>query len=351
MSELIKLKAPVSIVSTASAVGEEEFCGPLGDLFDIHSTDGDTFGCDTWEKSESEMQRLALDKALEKVKLDKSSLDCIFAGDLINQCCASSYGMVSFDTPLLGLYGACSTLAEGLLLGSALCSSGAFSMCAAVTSSHNAGAERQFRFPLEYGAQRCPTCQWTVTGAGAFILSGEKKDSSPLITHILPGRPTDAGIRDANNMGAAMAPAAADTLLRYFSDGGEMPQMILTGDLGYEGSEILKDIMMENRYDIRESHCDCGLMIYDREKQDKHAGGSGCGCSAAVLSSEITDRLHRGDLRDVVFVGTGALMSPMSIQQGQSIVGIAHLVRLCSPKYTFNKSGSFEREGAKEKND
>lgn len=328
MKNIITLPRPAYIISSATVAGEEEFSGPLGESFDFHSVDEDTFGCDTWEKSESEMQRRALTMALSKAGLGNDRIDCIFAGDLINQCSASNYGLLSFDLPFLGIYGACSTAAEGLLLASSVCSSGLCRYAAAVTSSHNASAERQFRFPLEYGAQRCPTCQWTVTGSGAFIVSAEKADSCPAVTDILIGRAVDAGISDANNMGAAMAPAAADTLIRYFEDGGETPDMVLTGDLGYEGSSILCDIMREKGHDISGIHADCGLMIFDREGQDKHAGGSGCGCSAVVLGSVIQSNLRAKALKDVVFVGTGALMSPMSVQQGQNIPGIGHLVRI-----------------------
>ena len=329
MKDIIKFSTPAYIISSATVAGVEEAEGPLGELFDIKSRDGDTFGCDTWEKSESEMQKRALTKALSKINADKNELDGVFAGDLINQCCASCYGLLSFELPYIGIYGACSTAAEGLLLSSVAISAGCFEKCAAVTSSHNASAERQFRFPLEYGAQRCPTCQWTVTGAGAFILSDkDETGNSPAITQAVVGKPVDAGISDANNMGAAMAPAAADTILRYFEDGGEMPEMVLTGDLGYEGSEILKGIMRENGHPIDGIHADCGLMIFDREGQDKHAGGSGCGCSAAVLGSVIMNNMRKKRLCDVVFIGTGALMSPMSIQQGQDIAGIGHLVRI-----------------------
>ena len=271
----------------------------------------------------------ALTMALSKINLDKSEIDCVLAGDLINQCSASNYGLLSFDLPYLGIYGACSTAAEGILLASLLCSSGCAQRAAAVTSSHNACAERQFRFPLEYGAQRCPTCQWTVTGSGAFILSREKEiENSPKVTDVMIGKPIDAGISDANNMGAAMAPAAADTILRYFEKGGDMPDLILTGDLGYEGSSILKEMMSAAGHDISSVHADCGLMIFDREGQDKHSGGSGCGCSASVLGSVIINNLRKKTLGDVVFVGTGALMSPMSVQQGQNIPGIGHLVRI-----------------------
>ncbi len=205
MKDIIRLPRPAYITASATVVGEEEFRGPLGESFDVHSTDGDTFGCDTWEKSESEMQRRALTEALSSSGITP---DCVFAGDLINQCSASNYGLLSFDIPFLGIYGACSTAAEGILLASSLVSSGMCEAASAVTSSHNASAERQFRFPLEYGAQRCPTCQWTVTGSGAFIISSEKQENAPAVTEMLVGRAVDAGICDANNMGAAMAPVS-----------------------------------------------------------------------------------------------------------------------------------------------
>lgn len=207
MKNIINLPSPAYIVSSASVAGEEEFAGPLGEQFDFHSVDGDTFGCATWEKSESEMQKKALTMALSKTGLENEDLDCVFAGDLINQCCASNYGILPFNLPFLGIYGACSTAAEGILLASLFCSAHFCRRAAAVTSSHNASAERQFRFPLEYGAQRCPTCQWTVTGAGAFIISGEH-ENVPAVTEVLIGKPLDAGICDANNMGAAMAPVS-----------------------------------------------------------------------------------------------------------------------------------------------
>lgn len=324
----IKLSEKVYIVSSAAVVGEDEYKGPLGDEFDFHSVDGDRFGCETWEKAESEMQRLALSKALSKVHLKDSDLSAVFAGDLINQCIGSNYGLLEFDVPFLGLYGACSTAAEGLLLASILCS--AYGVKAgAVTSSHNATAERQFRFPLEYGGQRSPTAQWTVTGSGAFVLSGEKmSEDDPYVCEVVPGRAVDAGINDVNNMGAAMAPAAADTLERFFNDGASIPDLIVTGDLGYEGTGILNDLMRARGYDISACHTDCGLLIFDRDGQDKHAGGSGCGCGASVFAANIIPLMRKRKISDVAFIGTGAMMNSMSLQQGQSIPGIAHLVHV-----------------------
>lgn len=341
MNSIINLSRPVYILSSASVAGANEEKGPLGGTFDVtDETQTDGFGKKTWEESEGEMQRLALETALLKAKLSESDICAVFAGDLQNQCVGSNYGLLDFDIPFFGLYGACSTCAEGLILASLL-SSGYGKVTAVVASSHNCAAERQFRFPIEYGGQRAPTAQWTVTGAGAFILSPEKNgaESLPYIADVLPGRSIDRGINDLNNMGAAMAPAAIDTLKRYFDESGrdaDSFDMILTGDLGAEGSRILKDFMQANGYSIGEVHADCGLMIYDREGDDRHAGGSGCGCSASVLSAHILPRMVGGgrgkELNDILFLATGALMSPASVQQGNNIPGICHLVHIRSDK-------------------
>ena len=332
----IRLDRPVYIVSSASAVGKNESEGPLGLLFDAVSDD-DRFGQETFERAESEMQRLALERAIAKAGLEPDSIDAVFAGDLLNQCVASSYGTLSFGIPLFGLYGACSTAAGGLILASLLLGSGA-RRCAAVTSSHFCTAERQFRFPLEYGGQRTPTAQWTVTGAGAFVLSEDKEDAAapsppravPRVTAVMPGRAVDRGIDDLSNMGAAMAPAAADTLDRFFSAGADPGEfdMIVTGDLGREGSEILRDLIASTGRDIRRYHTDCGLMIYDCDGTDRHSGGSGCGCSAAVMASSVLENIRAGVLRRVLFVGTGALMSPLTVNQKATIPAIAHLCEI-----------------------
>ncbi len=337
MKDIYRLKAPVFITAWASVAGHEESEGPLGELFDIAVSGDDLFGKDTWEQAEAELQRLSLTKALAKARMTDDDLDLIFSGDLINQCISSALGLCEFCTPFAGLYGACSTAAEGLMLASLICSAYGI-RAAALTSSHNASAERQFRSPLEYGGQRPPTAQWTVTGSGAFIISPDERDVPrcflqedryiPEIIEVVPGRIVDAGINDANNMGAAMAPAAADTLCRYFEDGGERPDLVVTGDLGYEGSEILKDIMAAGDNDISSFYNDCGLMIYDRKGQDKHSGASGCGCSASVLASYLLKAISEGELSDILFVGTGALMNTMSIQQGADIPAIAHLVHI-----------------------
>ena len=326
-NKILRFDGGAAIVSAASVVGKYEYEGPLGDCFDLHDST-DKFGMKTWEKAESEMQRLAFNTALAKVSASEREVDALFAGDLLNQCVGSSYGLLDFDIPYFGLYGACSTAAEGLMLSAMMTSAGYFSTCAAVTSSHYCSAERQYRTPLEYGAQRSPTAQWTVTGAGAFMV---RREGTIRIADALPGIVVEKGINDASNMGAAMAPAAADTILRYFRYGDHRPEefdLIVTGDLGWEGGSILCDLLLAEGLDIRSRYNDCGMMIYDREGQDMHAGGSGCGCSAVVLASHLCPRLERGDLRQILFIGTGAMMSPASIQQGESIPAVAHLLRI-----------------------
>lgn len=321
-----------AIVAAASVVGKWEFDGPLGQYFDLHDKT-DKFGMNTWELAESEMQRLAFNTALAKLSVSEQAVDALFAGDLLNQCVGSSYGLLDFDIPYFGLYGACSTAAEGIMLASMAVSAGYFKTASAVTSSHYCSAERQYRSPVEYGAQRSPTAQWTVTGAGAFILSREGKVR---VCEGLPGIVVEKGICDASNMGAAMAPAAADTLLRYFRSSKEKPSnfdLIVTGDLGSEGGDILCELLLSEGLDIREQYDDCGKMIYDAKVQDKHAGGSGCGCSAVVLASYILPMLERGEMKNVLLLGTGAMMSPASIQQGQAIPAVAHLIHLSSEDY------------------
>ncbi|MBE6596583.1 MAG: stage V sporulation protein AD [Ruminococcaceae bacterium] len=327
---IMRFSDKVGFISAGSVVGKCEFEGPIGDCFDIHDK-SDKFGMNTWEKAESEMQRLALNTAMAKAGLSEGDIDALFAGDLLNQCVGSSYGLVDFDIPYFGLYGACSTAAEGLILGAMGVSAGHFERAAAVTSSHNSSAERQYRMPIEYGAQRSPTAQWTVTGSGAFIIGN---CGGVRISEALGGIVVDKGIKDASNMGAAMAPAAVDTLTRYFSVSGSSPEdfdLILSGDLGAEGGSILCELMLTSGYDIKGRYNDCGMIIYDRGAQDMHSGGSGCGCSAVVLAAYILPKLMRGELSDILFLGTGAMMSPASVQQGQSIPAVAHLVRLKKP--------------------
>jgi stage V sporulation protein AD len=330
----IKLEA--AIFSSATVVGGKERQGPLGAHFDYYN-DNDKFGQETWEKAESEMQRMALAAAMGKAGLDVSDVDVLLAGDLLNQCVGSAYGLLSYDIPYFGLYGACSTCAEGLLLASSLVTGGVASIAAAVTSSHNAAAERQFRSPVEYGGQRPPTGQWTVTGSGAFLLSSiANTDMSPMayITAGMPGIVIDKGISDANNMGAAMAPAAESTLTRYFTESNTSPEdydLIVTGDLGFEGGRILCDLMSARGLDISSRYNDCGMMIFSRNTQDTHCGGSGCGCSAVVLGAYLLPRLMRGELSRILFMATGAMMSPDSVKQGESIPAVAHLLCLEAP--------------------
>ena len=319
------------VIAAASVVGSLEKNGPLGDCFDLHSAD-DRFAQKTWEKAEAEMQRLAMNTVLAKAELREEDVDAIFAGDLLNQCIGASYGLKDFTVPYFGLYGACSTAAEGLMLASLLVAGGALRRGVAIASSHNCTAERQYRSPIEYGAQRTPTAQWTVTGAGAFLV-GAPDEGDVLVKGVCPGIVVEKGIRDAANMGAAMAPAAADTLLRFFAATDTVPgdfDLIVTGDLGYEGGSILCELMKTEGVDIDEVYNDCGMMIYNRKTQDTHAGGSGCGCSAAVLASYLLPKMARKELKRVLFLGTGAMMSPQSIQQGQYIPAVAHLVALAA---------------------
>ena len=327
------IELDAKMIAAGTAVGKKEAEGPLGELFDLRDPD-DKFGMKTWESAESEMRRMAFNVALGKAGLKDADIDALFAGDLLNQCVGSAYGLLSFDIPYFGLYGACSTCAEGLLLASTMVSKGVFARCGSVASSHNCAAERQYRTPIEYGGQRPPTAQWTVTGAGAFLverMDEEEKAPCAVIRRGMPGKVSDCGLNDANNMGAAMAPAALDTLTRFFDDTGEMPQnydLIVTGDLGFEGGSILKSLMIAEGYPIDEQYTDCGQLIYDRKRQDVHCGGSGCGCSAVVLGSYLIPRIESGELKRILFLATGAMMSPDSIKQGQNIPAVAHLLEI-----------------------
>lgn len=329
------IETNAEIFSSASAVGGKESEGPLGESFDLRDP-SDRFGMKTWEKSESEMQRLAFNTALAKSGVQSEDVGVLFAGDLLNQCVGSAYGLQNFDIPYIGLYGACSTCAESLLLSSLLVSCGMCEIAAAVTSSHYCSAERQYRTPLEYGAQRAPTAQWTVTGAGAFLVrrANEKastNDGKAVVRRCVIGRVQDSGVADATNMGAAMAPAALDTLCRFFKQTRMTPEdydLILTGDLGFEGGDILCSLMQAEGYVINSVYNDCGRMIYDRVRQDVHGGGSGCGCSAVVLSAHILSKIKRGELSRILFMATGAMMSPDSLKQGERVLAVAHLLEI-----------------------
>lgn len=326
--QTIKFKNPPTILQTSTIVGKKEGQGPLKDYFDIILED-DYCEADSWEKAESNLQKKTAQLCLKKANMIDKKLDYIFAGDLINQCVGVNYAMKDFDTPFFGLYGACSTMAESLTLASIVCGGGFSEHSLCITSSHFCTAEKQFRFPLEYGGQRTPTSQWTVTGSGCAIVS--RTGNGPYITHTTTGKIVDMGVSDVNNMGAAMAPAAADTLCTHFRDTGRTPSdydLILTGDLGVVGSKLLCQLVKEEGYDIYNNHKDAGCMIFDIEKQDVHAGGSGCGCCASVFCGHIFRKLKEKRLNNVLVMATGALMNTMTIQQGSTIPGIAHAVAI-----------------------
>ena len=317
-----------AILGHAAVCGKKEAAGPLARDFDQTFLDS-YLNQESWEKAESMLQTEAANLAIRKAGLQKQDINMVFAGDLLNQCISSTFGLRGMDIPFLGQYGACSTMAQTLIMASIMVECGAANYACAVTSSHFCSAERQFRFPLEYGGQRTPTAQWTVTGSGACVVAG--KDRPPYLRAATVGTVEDLGITDINNMGAAMAPAAAKTLCQFFNDTGAKPEdfdLILTGDLGFVGSRLFERLMQAQGCPIAGRHNDCGLMIYDRLRQDVHAGGSGCGCAASVLCSFILPQIACQRLKNVLFMATGALMSPTSVQQGESIPGIAHLLHL-----------------------
>ncbi|MBQ9981945.1 MAG: stage V sporulation protein AD [Oscillospiraceae bacterium] len=329
---IFRYSSPPSIKAFSSVAGKKESQGPIGEYFDECCEDS-YFGEETWEKAESRLQKTAVQIALKKAGLDASSIDILFAGDLINQCTGSTYGLRDFNIPFLGIYGACSTMAQGLLFSSICVNGGYAGYSLNVTSSHFSTAERQFRFPLSYGGQRTPSSQWTCTASGAVILSDEKH--APFIIGGAAGKITDFEIKDANNMGAAMAPAAADTIKRYLDSTKTAPEdydFIITGDLGTVGSKLLYDLLGAEGTDIRKVHKDCGVMIFDGYRQDTHAGGSGCGCSASVLCGYFLPMLLRKEINNILFAATGALMSPMLVQQGESIPCISHLVHISNDR-------------------
>lgn len=330
----IKIPVPVYIRASASVAGTKEGQGPFGDLFDVVGVD-DKFGCDTWEDAESTLQKEALQLAIGKAGLKNEDIRFLFAGDLLGQSIASSFGLASFQIPLLGMYGACSTCGLSLSAAAIMIAGGMAQYAACVTSSHFASAEKEFRFPLGYGNQRPLSATWTVTGSGAFVVSSEKgsKDRA-MITGLTIGKIMDFGLKDSMNMGACMAPAACSTIYQHLVDFGRKPSdydKIITGDLGKVGQKVLFDMMREKGMDIDKVHMDCGIEIYD-SSQDAHAGGSGCGCSAITLSAYILKQLEEGKWKRVLFVPTGALLSKTSFNEGQSIPGIAHGVELVSCK-------------------
>lgn len=330
-STLVFTEGP-EILASASVGGKKEGEGPLGKGIDFISEDS-FFGQKNWETAESTMQKKAVTLALEKAGFHPQEIDYLFAGDLLGQIIASSFGLKDFDIPLFGMYGACSTMGEALSLGALSLESGAAEKIIAVTSSHFASAEKEFRFPLNYGNQRPLCATWTTTGSGAFVLTKASQSAGPkvCVRAATTGKIVDFGFKDSMNMGACMAPAAADTLCTHFRDlniDGDAYDWIFTGDLGVVGQKILIDLMKKEGYDISNKHRDCGIEMYDAQKQDTHAGGSGCGCSAVTLSAYILPMMLKGKWKKIFFMPTGALLSATSFHEGKSIPAIAHGVVL-----------------------
>lgn len=317
---------PPVITAWASVAGKKEAEGPLSHTFDIKCRDT-YFNQRTWEQAEKHMQQLAIRKLAEKAGLSQQEFGLVFSGDLLNQCIGSSFTLRNTGIPHLGLYGACSTMAESLLMASMAVGGGFSNQVVAMTSSHFASSERQYRFPLGYGGQRTPTSQWTVTGSGAALVCAE--GNGPRITACTIGTVTDLGIKDANNMGSAMAPAAMETIKAHFQDLNCGPtdfDLIITGDLGQVGKEMLLELSKRSGISLGGRLADCGCMVFDNTTQDVHAGGSGCGCSAITLCGDLLNKLSTGKLKKILFCGTGALLSPTSTQQGLPVPGVCHAV-------------------------
>lgn len=323
--QTIMFANPPVLLGTAAVVGPKEGQGPLGSSFDYVWKDT-LNGEKTWEKAERKMLTEACDRVLKKLKLSSGMIDFMMAGDLLNQIISANFTALALGIPFIGLYGACSTMFEGLAVGSMLVDGGYADYLLTAASSHYDTAERQFRFPTEMGTQRPPSAQWTVTGAGAAVVAGQ--GTGPLITHATIGKVLDLGIRDTNDMGSAMAPAAADTIIQHFKDTGRTPgdyDLIITGDLAAIGRALTEQLVKQAGYDISKNYTDCGILIYD-SAQDTHAGGSGCGCSAVVLGGYLFKEILAGKFKRVLGIGTGALLSPTSVLQGESIPGIGHAV-------------------------
>ena len=325
--QTIKFDTPPTISECNSIVGPKEAEGPLCKYFD-QTLDDEFWGEKSWEKAESKIIKENVSGLIAKSGVSTNDIDLVIAGDLLNQCISSSFGLRDSNIPYLGIFGACSTFVESMCIG-AICIEGFAKNVICATSSHFCSAEKQFRFPLELGNQRPPTAQWTVTGSGAALLS--KNGNGPFITHITPGKIVDMGIKDANSMGAAMAPAFCDTLLTHFQDTGRNPSYydaIISGDLGYIGKEISIDIMKSHGYNIKPNYNDCGVMIFDKKSQDTHSGGSGCACCATVFSGYWFKQLQDKKVKRILLIATGALMNSTSSQQGESIPGIAHAISI-----------------------
>ena len=322
------LEKPVNIATSASIVGPKEKDGPLHQFFD-QCLEDEFWGEKSWESAESKIVKETVNMAISKSGIASKDIDFCFAGDLLNQCIASSFGLRETNIPFIGLFGACSTFVESLIVASSFIDGNFATNTICAASSHFCSAEKQFRFPLELGNQRPPSSQWTVTGSGAVILT--KDGNGPYITSFTPGKIVDMGIKDVNNMGAAMAGAAEDTLIRHFKDTGRNPSYydaIFTGDLGHIGKDILIDLSSSKGYNIKSNYNDCGVLIFDKQKQDTHSGGSGCGCIATVFSGYIYKMLQEKKYKKVLLIATGALMNSTSSQQGESIPGIAHAVSI-----------------------
>ena len=320
----------VTVGAWQAIVGQKEKEGPLGKYFDLYSND-EYFGQETYEKAEAQMQKEAMNRVFEKANLRDEDVDFIFAGDLLNQCVSSAYGSRDRGAGYFGLYGACSTVIEAAIIAAMTIDGGFAKRAVAITSSHFCTAERQYRYPLNYGSVRPPSAQWTVTGSGCLLLTDEDIPNMPKISAFCPGTIIDMGISDINNMGAAMAPAAADTLKKYFRDTKTSPDsydLILTGDLGSIGHELVKTLLEKENISLGANYLDCGMMIFDADNQDVHAGGSGCGCCASVLAAYVLPQMQAGLYKNVLIAATGALMSPTTNQQGESIPAISHLIRL-----------------------
>lgn len=329
----ISLREPVAIINRASIAGIKESMGPYGEYFDITSKDkNDLFGQNDWEDAESSMQKEVLDYLICKCRMDKSQIRYIFCGDLLGQTIATSFGVGTFQIPLFGLFGACSTAGESLALGAILVSAGYGDYVVCMTSSHFASAEKEFRAPLAYGGQRPLSASWTVTGSGAFLLGKKSQNHHIVITKVTPGKIVDYGIKDTFNMGCAMAPAAADTIKTHFEDNkidASYYDAIITGDLGVVGSKALLDLLLKDGYDITKQHIDCGANIFGKDENnlggmDSHAGGSGCGCAAIMLAAVYLSKIEKGLWQKILFVPTGALLNKTSFNEGNTVPGIAH---------------------------
>lgn len=322
------LSNPINITSTASIVGPKEKAGPLHQFFD-QCLEDEFWGEKSWEKAESKIVKETVNMAISKSGIPSNQIDFCFAGDLLNQCIASSFGLREINIPFIGLFGACSTFVESMIVASSFIDGDFAENVICSASSHFCSAEKQFRFPLELGNQRPPSSQWTVTGAGSVVLT--KTGNGPFITSFTAGKIVDMGIKDANNMGAAMAGAAEDTLISHFKDTGRNPNYydaIFTGDLGHIGKDILIDLASSKGYNIKANYNDCGVLIFDKDKQDTHSGGSGCGCIASVFSGYVYKMLQEKKYKKVLMIATGALMNSTSTQQGESIPGIAHAISI-----------------------